>query len=88
MLLGRSFSTWMRIRSPVVQARLPRPVRAVALFAVLLLPPVRHALEASMTAQMLLQLPLLVGVGWLLPAALLPRWRAGLAAWNRQGVSA
>jgi hypothetical protein len=50
---------------------------------------VRHALEASMTAQMLVQLPLLAGVGYLLGLGLaLPvRVAASLASWNHRGVT-
>ena len=61
---------------------------AALLFLVLLAPPVKHALEESMTAQMLVQIPLLVIVGLL-------RWRgrcrpaysAVIADWNYGGVS-
>lgn len=63
------------------------PAFAAVLFAILLLPPARHGLEGSMTAQMLVQIPLLIGVGWLLPAAL-PRWLGeGIARWNQHGIS-
>lgn len=61
----------------------------IALLALLVLiaPPVKHTLEASMTAQMLLQMPLLVGVGWLLAKAVPARARALLADWNHHGVT-
>ena len=62
------------------------PVAAL-LFLALALPPVRHALEASMTAQMLVQLPLLAGVGYLLGLALPVRVAASLASWNHRGVT-
>lgn len=63
------------------------PAFAAVLFAILLLPSARHGLEGSMTAQMLVQIPLLIGVGWLLPAAL-PRWLGeGIARWNQHGIS-
>ena len=53
------------------------PVRRAAfVILVLLAPPVRHALEATMTAQMLVQLPLLVVAGWLLSRAFPPRERS------------
>lgn len=52
---------------------------ALVLFLLLGLPPVRHGLEDSMTRHMLLQMPLLVGVGLLagygLPAPWRRRWR-------------
>ena len=38
---------------------------AALLFLALALPPLRHVLEASMSAQMLVQLPLLAGAGYL-----------------------
>mgnify|MGYP001554996649 CR=1 FL=1 len=60
---------------------------AALAFLVLLAPPIRHGLEASMTAQMLLQMPLLVGVGWLLSHALPARALAGVARWNHRGIT-
>ncbi|MGH8798054.1 MAG: hypothetical protein ACREXI_13425 [Caldimonas sp.] len=60
---------------------------AALAFLVLLAPPVRHGLEASMTAQMLLQMPLLVGVGWLLSHALPARASAGVDRWNHRGIT-
>ena len=60
---------------------------AGALLAVLLAPPVRHVLEASMTAQMLVQIPLLVVVAALLARALPGRWVDAVEPWNRQGLS-
>lgn len=61
-------------------------IAVLALF-VLLVPPVRHGLEASMTAQMLLQMPLLVGVGWLLSHALPARAQTLVADWNHRGIT-
>jgi hypothetical protein len=67
------------------------PGRIITLAAlallVLLTPPVRHALESSMTAQMLLQLPLLAGVGVLLARAIPSRMLARLAPWNQLGIT-
>jgi len=62
------------------------PVAAL-LFLALALPPVRHALETSMTAQMLVQLPLLAGVGYLLGLLLPVRVAASLADWNHRGIT-
>ncbi len=62
------------------------PVAALLFFA-LALPPVRHAFEASMTVQMLVQLPLLAGVGYLLGLLLPLRVAASLANWNHRGVT-
>ncbi|MGH8199405.1 MAG: hypothetical protein ACREVO_03435 [Steroidobacteraceae bacterium] len=63
------------------------PKIAMILFLVLLLPPLRHALKASMTAQMLLQIPLLTGVGYLLRDALPTRLSATLGRWNDHGIA-
>ncbi len=60
---------------------------AVILFSILLMPPVKHALEASMTAQMLVQIPLLVLVGWLLHSAVPERLQAIIARWNGYGIT-
>lgn len=64
-----------------------RAVAAVIVHAVLLLPPVRNALQGSMSAQMLLDLPLLAACGWLVAAAVPPAVRGALADWNRGGIS-
>ncbi len=64
------------------------PIPAAALlWLVLLTPPVRHALEASMTAQMLVQIPLLMLVGWLLRRAVPQRLRAAIDGWNSYGIT-
>ncbi|MGH8455359.1 MAG: hypothetical protein ACRETW_15240 [Stenotrophobium sp.] len=60
---------------------------AVLLFLVLLAPPVKHALEASMTAQMLVQIPLLVGVGLLLARSPPARFLAATGAWDYRGIT-
>ena len=67
----------------------PRRLGALglALLAVLLLPPVRHALEASMVRQMLAQFPLLLCSGALLAAGLPAGARAAVARWNAHGIS-
>jgi hypothetical protein len=57
------------------------------LFLVLLAPPVKHALEESMTAQMLLQIPLLVIVGLVLARTLPVRLSGVTDDWNYGGVS-
>ncbi|CAM5540770.1 hypothetical protein [Rhodanobacter lindaniclasticus] len=62
-------------------------VAAVVLFASLLLPPARAWLEASMSLQMLVQIPLLIGIGCLLGGALPERLDASIARWNRHGIS-
>lgn len=70
----------------MIPTRYTAPLAAL-LFLALALPPVRHALEASMTAQMLVQLPLLAGVGYLLGLLLPVRMAASLAQWNHRGVT-
>ena len=61
--------------------------RATLLLLVLLAPPVRQALEATMTAQMLVQLPLLAAAGWLLSGALPPRVLARVERWSHRGFT-
>jgi hypothetical protein len=72
----------MTIRSPHDNAWLG-PV----LWLVLVLPPLRHALEATMTLQMLVQIPLLALAGYRLRPLLPQRVTDALAAWNRGGIS-
>ncbi|MGB9430548.1 MAG: hypothetical protein WCC11_11850 [Gammaproteobacteria bacterium] len=60
---------------------------AALMYIVLLLPPVQHVLTASMAAQMLVQIPLLIAVGWLLRDALPPRLAAATDAWNHNGIT-
>ena len=56
-------------------------------WCVLALPPVKHALEASMTLQMLVQIPLLALAGWWLRPLLPRRVSDSLAGWNRSGIT-
>lgn len=66
-----------------------RPVAMIGavLWAVLALPPVQHALVATMTLQMLVQIPLLAVAGWWVAHAVpVPALRA-IGAWNHGGVS-
>jgi hypothetical protein len=60
---------------------------ALLLFAALLAPPVRHALEATMLAQMLVQVPLLAASGWLAQSFLAPTMRSRVAHWNENGIT-
>jgi hypothetical protein len=62
-------------------------VLAAVVFLALLLPPVKHGLESSMTAQMLALMPLLVAVGGLLRAALPARVLQFGAAWDHRGIT-
>lgn len=62
-------------------------VAGAILWAALAVPFVRHALESTMTLQMLLQIPLLGLVGWLLASGT-PGWlERRLAGWNHRGIS-
>ena len=72
----------------MTRKRWPVPVRRAALLVlVLLAPPVRHGLEATMTAQMLVQLPLLAAAGWLLSGAVPPRVLARVERWSHRGFT-
>ncbi len=64
----------------------PAPVAAIVLLA-LVLPPVRNTLEASMTLQMLVQLPLLAAAGYLLGLAIPAHVGVSLAGWNHRGIT-
>jgi hypothetical protein len=59
----------------------------VALLGLLALPMARQALEASMSAHMLLQYPLLALAGWWLASNLPQRWLARLQRWNSLGIA-
>ena len=69
--------------------RLPRlrHPAAWAALAWLLALALRPALESSMTAQMLLQLPLLAAIGGVSAQALSERWRTLIDRWNHLGIS-
>ncbi len=60
---------------------------AAALLCVLALPPVRGALEATMSRHMLVQYTLLAGCGFVLAGAFPPRWRAAADRWNDHGIA-
>jgi hypothetical protein len=60
---------------------------AAVLWLALALPPLRGALDSSMTLQMLLQPPLLALAGWWLRPLLSGRVVGALSKWNRSGVS-
>jgi len=63
------------------------PRLGLALWLGLALPPLRHALESTMTLQMLVQIPLLALAGWWLTAFLARRPTGAMDAWNRSGIS-
>jgi len=72
----------------VTSKRRSFPVRLAALLVLLLLSwPVRRGLEATMTAQMLVQIPLLVAAGWLLSGAFPARVLLRVERWNHRGIT-
>lgn len=58
-----------------------------ALWALLALPPLQHALTATMTLQMLVQMPLLAVAGWWIARSMPERAARRIARWNQGGVS-
>lgn len=75
------------MKAAMVFVRRHRALLALAALGVLALPPLRYALEASMSLQMLVQFPLLATFGYVLAAALPARWRERTAAWNAHGIA-
>lgn len=64
-----------------------RSASGLALLAAATLPPLRNALESSMSLHMLVQYPVLMLAGALLAAVVPPGTRRRLAAWNTLGIS-
>jgi hypothetical protein len=60
---------------------------AVLLVSALMAPPVRHRLEATMSAQMLVQIPLLAAAGWLLSRVMPARVLTRVNRWNYYGIA-
>ncbi len=67
--------------------RAVRCLVAAGVLVVLSVPPVRQMLEARMTAQMLVQLPLLGAAGFLLGGAMPRQMTAWLETWNHRGLA-
>ncbi len=63
------------------------PLAGLCLLLVMLLPPMRHAVEARMSTHMLLQYPALLLAGALLAAPLAQRAPRGLQRWNQLGIA-
>jgi hypothetical protein len=63
------------------------PRLAALLVLVLAAAPIRRRLEATMTAQMLVQIPLLAAAGWLLSCAVPARVLAMLERSNHRGIT-
>lgn len=59
----------------------------VLLWLLAALPSLRHALQATMTAQMLVQIPLLILVGWLVSGAIPRRIVVAFAHWDGLGLA-
>lgn len=72
-----------------MSAIMPRHcLRLVAVaYLTLMVPPVRHAVEATMTGQMLVQIPLLIAIGYFLGRAMSPYLPSWIAHWNHGGVT-
>lgn len=64
-----------------------RCTAGAVLWVALAIPPVRHALESTMTRQMLVQIPLLALAGWWLAQGTSERAARHLARWNHSGIS-
>lgn len=64
-----------------------QPIAGVILLMVMLLPPVRRATEASMTAHMLVQYTALLLAGGLLVQGLSARRQQALQRWNELGIA-
>lgn len=64
-----------------------RAALGAVLLALPMLPPLRHALEASMTLHMLVQYPTLMMAGALAASTLPAGWRRRLSGWNGLGIS-
>ncbi|MBS0570045.1 MAG: hypothetical protein JSS28_05525 [Proteobacteria bacterium] len=64
-----------------------RLVSALVIVVLASLPPVRRALQSSMTAQMLIDIPLLGACGWLLAMAVPDGLGRALARWDSGGIS-
>lgn len=62
-------------------------VLGLSLLVVLLLPPVRHATESSMTLHMLVQYPALLAAGALMVGPVPQGWQRGLQRWNQLGIA-
>lgn len=70
-----------------MSARRALSAALLALPFVLLLPPLRAWLEATMTRQMLMQIPVVIGAGWWLMVLLPPNWQRRFETWNPGGVA-
>jgi hypothetical protein len=63
------------------------PSTGLCLLLLMLLPPVRHALEARMSTHMLVQFPAVLLAGALLAAPWAQHGRRGLQRWNELGIA-
>lgn len=58
----------------------------IILYSILVIPPVRDYLESIMVTHMLIQLPLLITVGWLIGRAIIKKWTSFFTNWNTNGI--
>lgn len=63
-----------------------RLIYGVTLYVILLLPPVISLLESIMVAHMLIQMPLLIVVGWLIGDYLMNQHPVFFQKWNENGI--
>lgn len=59
----------------------------LAAWFILALPPMQRFLEQSMVTHMLVQIPMLVIIGWMTGKTLPAEWKAKIAPWNRWGIT-
>ncbi|MBS4219206.1 hypothetical protein KHA96_12850 [Bacillus sp. FJAT-49711] len=56
------------------------------LYIMLMVPPIKNSLESIMILHMLVQLPLLILVGWLIGKLLLKKYNGFFTKWNKNGI--
>lgn len=59
----------------------------LAAWTILALPPIQDFLEQSMVTHMLIQIPMLVVIGWMTGKVLPVNWKSRIASWNRWGIT-
>lgn len=64
-----------------------REFAGLGVLLAMLLPPLRHATEASMAAHMLVQYTSLLLAGWLLVGGIPARWLQWMQRWNELGIA-
>ena len=59
----------------------------IILYALLIIPPVRNAMESVMIVHMLVQIPLLIFSGWLMADKFQDKFQRFFAKWNGNGIA-